>query len=185
MHRYNKRKSSLPRRSPSYTAKDTAPLCTVKMSFVDDYLRDPSGYSRALNGHRMTPYDRRSPTPPSDPNGPSLPAAQPETPPPLPPALPMFEINVVREELPNVSQLEDQRKNLEVVFNRIFIQKTDKPTLPSRPRPNPIHASAGAVPAAAPSVVASTGDGVSGLEEFSDITCMKPSVSTCNVRWAK
>ncbi|KAJ2371296.1 hypothetical protein IW150_004655 [Coemansia sp. RSA 2607] len=163
LHRYNKRKAQQPRRSPS--PSEDASLCTVKMSFVDDYLKDPSAYSRALNNRRATPYAR----PPM-----RSPETTTSTPSQIPATLPTFEIKVVQE--PSSGQMVARRSSMEEVFRRIFSQQPPKLLKPPKPpNPTPIKSSATSTNC---QEACTQGD-------FSDITCMRPSVNTCNIRWAK
>ncbi|KAJ1818755.1 hypothetical protein LPJ75_001358 [Coemansia sp. RSA 2598] len=159
MGRQSKRKPYRPIRSASITQART-----VKMSFVDDYFRNPVEYARALRHLHPTLYQQH--------RRPAIGIqGLPES-----PQIPSFEIK-----MSTCTNEPSGKKSMQAVFDRLF--PATKPLdqvyqLPLRsPVPKPLPAagcSSGNLPSGDPPPVIDL-----------HIIDLKPTVSTCNIRWAK
>ncbi|KAJ2608493.1 hypothetical protein H4S08_004432 [Coemansia sp. RSA 1365] len=167
--RIGKRKPRRPVRSLSMAERQPA-FCTLRMTFLDDYQRNPGAYSRALMGTQQKLPGRRSslsPPPLSNSSSQTPEQQRTSTPPVLHPRAPAL------------------RKDISATIRRLFPSLDDpvickmaaakapvyRPTQTPSPQPQSL-----------PTPVESsfTSDDLSR-----EIFGMRPSVSTCSVKWTK
>ncbi|KAJ2805257.1 hypothetical protein H4R21_001328 [Coemansia helicoidea] len=191
MHgRVDKRKRRRPTRSLSLAGPPAASN-TVRMTYADDYRRDPGAYSRALMGAPHRPPPDRYSAPPACSSSSASPqpsveaasvqetpaAAVPATPPPAP--------------------QRPQRKDVPGVIRRLFpsLDSADAimhaaaklpPRPPARavPQPEsrpPLHAPS--PPSSPPPPSAADAYGTDDLAR--EIALLRPHVATCTVKWTK
>ncbi|KAI9478983.1 hypothetical protein LPJ78_003272 [Coemansia sp. RSA 989] len=166
--RIDKRKRRRPTRSLSLA--DVKPeFCTLRMSFLDDYQRNPSAYSRALLGSRYS----APPLPSSSSSSPSNPHSLSSSPLPLAPF--------------NLSRPRQPRKSISAAIRRLFPSLDDPeicemaaskvPIYPPSRQHSPSPTPPSALPADSSQFI---------TDDLShEIFHMRPNVTTCSVKWAK
>ncbi|KAJ2079227.1 hypothetical protein H4R24_003921 [Coemansia sp. RSA 988] len=172
--RIGKRKPRRPIRSLSMAERQPA-FCTLRMTFLDDYQRNPGAYSRALMGTEHTLSATRSSLSP-----PPLTNSSPQTP------------EQQRTPTPPVSHSRPpaMRKDISATIRRLF-PSLDDPVICKiaaakapvyRPLQTPSPQSSSPRPQSLPARDESPFDS----DDLSrEIFQMRPSVSTCSVKWAK
>ncbi|PIA18361.1 hypothetical protein COEREDRAFT_6597 [Coemansia reversa NRRL 1564] len=167
--RIGKRKPRRPVRSLSMAERQPA-FCTLRMTFLDDYQRNPGAYSRALMGTQQTlPGTRSSLSPPPLSNSSSQTPEQQRTPtPPLlqpqPPAL---------------------RKDISATIRRLF-PSLDDPVICKMAAAKASVYRPLQTPSPQPQSLPTPAKSPFNSDDLSrEIFDMRPSVSTCSVKWAK
>ncbi|KAJ2790229.1 hypothetical protein H4R20_007047 [Coemansia guatemalensis] len=168
--RIGKRKPRRPVRSLSMAEQQPA-FCTLRMTFLDDYQRNPGAYSRALMGTRSS----LSPPPLQ-----SLSNSSPQTPEqqrtPTPPVL--------------HSRPPALRKDISATIRRLFPSLDDpvicKMAAAKAPVYRPLQAPSSQPSSPRPQSLPTPDESPFASDDLSrEIFQMRPSVSTCSVKWAK